>query len=297
MGSWRDLCHHGMQVVIYFCCDCCVLKPNFTTDVELENWRFVAATVSCSTRFLAARTTANFVAAMLSCSKRFVAVRMPCSTRSVAVTASWSPLRGACVSSERWCLLYVEPVCVSSERWSLYVEPVCVSSERWSLLYVEPVCVSSERRSLYVEPVCVSSERWYLLYVEPVCVSSERWSLLYVEPVCVSSERWSLLYVEPVCVSSERREDGAGRDRADGGHGAVLGGAASGDASSLVRQRSAGVLRTLQRVPAQRLRQIVSAAARRQGAPPGELHVRHLSQDRAVFLVAGRCFLFCDFFF
>lgn len=57
---------------------------------------------------------------------------------------------------------------------------------------------------------------------------------------------------------TERRQDGVRRDPADGGHGAVQRGAAGGHEAALGRPGRAGVLRPLQRVPAERLRQIVS---------------------------------------
>lgn len=60
-----------------------------------------------------------------------------------------------------------------------------------------------------------------------------------------------------MCVA-DGREDGVRRDTADGGHGAVLRGAAGGHEEALGGRRSPGVLRPLQRVPAQRFCQIVS---------------------------------------
>ena len=61
--------------------------------------------------------------------------------------------------------------------------------------------------------------------------------------------------------SAERRQDGDGRGVAHGGHGALLGGAAGRHAAALDGRRRPGVLLALQRVPAQRLGQIVSTTA------------------------------------
>ncbi len=58
-----------------------------------------------------------------------------------------------------------------------------------------------------------------------------------------------------------RRQDGHGRGVAHGGHGALLGGASGGDAAAVGGRRSAGVLLEVQRVPAQRLGEIVSIFA------------------------------------
>ena len=60
---------------------------------------------------------------------------------------------------------------------------------------------------------------------------------------------------------AERRQDGDGRGVAHGGHGALLGGAAGRHAAALDGRRRPGVLLPLQRVPAQRLGQIVSTTA------------------------------------
>lgn len=50
---------------------------------------------------------------------------------------------------------------------------------------------------------------------------------------------------------------GHGRGGPDGGHGALLGGAPGSDEETLGRLGGTGVLRPIQRIPAQRLRQIV----------------------------------------
>ena len=57
------------------------------------------------------------------------------------------------------------------------------------------------------------------------------------------------------------REAGVGRDLAHGGHGAVLGRAAVGDEETVGGQRRARVLQPLQRVPTERLGQVVRSAA------------------------------------
>lgn len=59
-------------------------------------------------------------------------------------------------------------------------------------------------------------------------------------------------------VVADGREDGVRRDPEDGGHGTLLRGAAGGHEAALGRRGSPGVLRPLQRVPAQRFCQIVS---------------------------------------
>lgn len=59
----------------------------------------------------------------------------------------------------------------------------------------------------------------------------------------------------------ERRQDGHGRGLSDGGHGALLRGAARGHEAAVDGRRGAGVLRQVQRVPAQRLRKVVSHLA------------------------------------
>ena len=58
---------------------------------------------------------------------------------------------------------------------------------------------------------------------------------------------------------AERRQDGDGRGLPHGGHGALLGGAAGRHAAAVDGRRRPGVLLALQRVPAQRLGQIVSS--------------------------------------
>lgn len=60
-----------------------------------------------------------------------------------------------------------------------------------------------------------------------------------------------------ICLA-ERRQDGVRRDPADGGYGAIQRGVACRHEAALGRRRRAGVLRPLQRVPAQRFSQIVS---------------------------------------
>lgn len=70
--------------------------------------------------------------------------------------------------------------------------------------------------------------------------------------IIIRANRWVKLIV------ADGREDGVRRDSEDGRHGTVLRGAAGGHEATLGRRRSPGVLRSLQRVPAQRFCQIVS---------------------------------------
>lgn len=98
-----------------------------------------------------------------------------------------------------------------------------------------------------------------------VCTMMQKWQLSY------GSNGWhvtgALMYYCH-CHSVARWQNGVWRDSKNGGHGTVFGGAAGGDETTLGRLGSTGVFRSLQRVPAQRLCQIVSEKTSAGLGPP-----------------------------
>ena len=62
------------------------------------------------------------------------------------------------------------------------------------------------------------------------------------------------------CLRSGGREASARRDLSDGGHWAVFGRAAGGNEETVGGQWSAGMLQSVERVSAERLRQVVSVS-------------------------------------
>lgn len=99
---------------------------------------------------------------------------------------------------------------------------------------------------------------------------------------------------------AERRQDGVRRDPTDGGHGAVQRGAAGRYEETVGGRRRPGVLRPLQRVPAQRLRQIVSdltISTRATEINPPTMASRSVHQNAyRGFPAKTRLMLYCIFF-